>query len=70
MNTLGIKGEPKSGIIARDKAEGTYLYYDSNAQTITAHDEDGEIYDRMECCFYDTWEEVKRNVLSELGWII
>ena len=68
MNTLGIKGEPESGIIAKTP-HGEYLMWDSNAPVITAHDEDG-IYDRMDCCFYDTWEEVKRNVLSELGWII
>lgn len=69
-NQLGIKGEPKSGIIARCKEEGTYLKWNSNTQFITAHNEDGTLYDQMDCSFYESWDEVKREVLAELGWII
>jgi hypothetical protein len=68
METFGIKGEPKKGIVSRNREEGTSVRYDPNTQTLTWYDENGLQYDHFDCSPYETWEEVREEVLSETGW--
>lgn len=68
-SSLGIKGEPKKGVIARDKEEGTSLKYDPNTQTITFY-EGKEKYDSLDCSHFKNWSEVEKELKEEYGWDI
>ena len=72
-NSLGIKGEPKKGVIAENKKEGLQLRYDPNTQIISFFEKnpDGKgktLYDSMDCSMFKNWNDVKKELKEEYGW--
>ena len=67
MKTFGIKGEPAKSIIFQDREEGIKLTYDPNWQVIRFLNDEGVLYDRLDCANFEDWGNVCRELKAEYG---
>lgn len=68
--TFGIKGEPAKGVIFQDQEEGIKLTYDPNWQIIRFWDDEGVLYDHLDCAYFKDWESVCRELKNEYGIVL
>ena len=65
--SFGIKGEPSKGIIFQDQDAGIKLTYDPNWQVVSFWDEEGVLYDHLDCAKFDEWKGICCELKTEYG---
>ena len=68
--SFGIKGEPVKGVIFQDRKEGIKLTYDPNLQVISFWDDEGVLYDHLDCSGFNDWENVRHELKTEYGIVL